>query len=172
MQMVRNRSMVDIKALKLAVVTPALTLIRQRTAIWNHFICAGWSGIVLWRRDTARRAMAAATVLTGYTGTLDNLLRASVTNSTVCFEQLQKQGYTRSRTTRRGAWLCSRAAGAGDIPQSVTKPIRCTGGASQKSLPSTSVSFYKHKIKQPLKSEFPFGDRIQWLFFWFSFYKQ
>ena len=37
---------------------------------------------------------ATATVLTGYSGIIDGLLRKGVTNSSVCFERLQKAGYT------------------------------------------------------------------------------
>lgn len=37
---------------------------------------------------------AEVTVLTGYTGFLDDLLRKNVTNAAVCFEQLQEHGYT------------------------------------------------------------------------------
>ena len=36
---------------------------------------------------------AQTTVLSGFTGTLDNLLKQSVTNSSVCFERLQDEGY-------------------------------------------------------------------------------
>ena len=42
---------------------------------------------------------AAETVLTGFTGVLDNLLRNNVTNSVVCYERLQEQGYQGSLTT-------------------------------------------------------------------------
>lgn len=37
---------------------------------------------------------AAKTVLTGFTGALDTLLRSGVTNSSVCMERLQSTGYT------------------------------------------------------------------------------
>lgn len=36
---------------------------------------------------------APATVLTGYTGVLDDLLKKGVSNSTVCFERIQEHGY-------------------------------------------------------------------------------
>ena len=42
---------------------------------------------------------AAITVLTGYTGTLDHLLHQGITNSAVCLERLQGEGYTGSLTT-------------------------------------------------------------------------
>lgn len=41
----------------------------------------------------------AHTVLGGYTGVLDNLLRNNVTNSVVCLERLQEQGFTGSLST-------------------------------------------------------------------------
>ena len=44
--------------------------------------------------NTGRKAIQ--TVLSGYTGVLDNLLRQSVTNSVVCLERLQEQGFTGS----------------------------------------------------------------------------
>lgn len=37
---------------------------------------------------------AAVTVLTGFTGIIDNLLRLGTTNSSVCFERLKENGYT------------------------------------------------------------------------------
>ena len=40
-----------------------------------------------------------ATVLTGYAGTLDALLKQGVRNSAVCFHRLQEVGYTGSQTT-------------------------------------------------------------------------
>lgn len=40
-----------------------------------------------------------ATVLTGYVGTLDALLKQGVRNSVVCFQRLQEVGYTGSQTT-------------------------------------------------------------------------
>ena len=42
---------------------------------------------------------ATATVLTGYSGIIDGLLRKGVTNSSVCFERLQEAGYTGGLTT-------------------------------------------------------------------------
>ena len=39
------------------------------------------------------------TVLSGYTGVLDNLLRSNVTNSAVCLERLQEQGFTGGLTS-------------------------------------------------------------------------
>ena len=44
---------------------------------------------------------AEVTVLTGYTGFLDDLLRKNVTNAAVCFEQLQEHGYTGGQTQVR-----------------------------------------------------------------------
>lgn len=41
---------------------------------------------------------AKKTVLTGYTGTIDNLLKSGVTNSRVCLEKIQAVGYTGSQT--------------------------------------------------------------------------
>lgn len=41
---------------------------------------------------------AEVTVLTGYTGVLDDLLRNNVSNSAVCLEQLRKHGYTGGQT--------------------------------------------------------------------------
>lgn len=40
-----------------------------------------------------------ATVLTGYTGTLDALLKQGIRNSSVCLQRLQEVGYTGSQTT-------------------------------------------------------------------------
>ena len=42
---------------------------------------------------------ATATVLTGYSGIIDGLLRKGVTNSSVCFERLREAGYTGGLTT-------------------------------------------------------------------------
>lgn len=42
---------------------------------------------------------ATSTVLTGYSGIIDGLLRKGVTNSSVCFERLQEAGYTGGLTT-------------------------------------------------------------------------
>lgn len=42
---------------------------------------------------------ATATILTGYSGIIDGLLRKGVTNSSVCFERLQEAGYTGGLTT-------------------------------------------------------------------------
>ena len=42
---------------------------------------------------------ATATVLTGYSGIIDGLLRKDVTNSSVCLERLQEAGYTGGLTT-------------------------------------------------------------------------
>ena len=42
---------------------------------------------------------AAHTVLSGYTGTVDDLLRRGVTNSQVIFERMAAQGYTGGLTT-------------------------------------------------------------------------
>ena len=42
---------------------------------------------------------AAATVLSGYTGMLDNLLRQGVQNAAVCFRRLQEAGYRGSQTS-------------------------------------------------------------------------
>ena len=42
---------------------------------------------------------SAHTVLTGFTGVLDNLLQNNVTNSVLCFERLQEQGYKGSLST-------------------------------------------------------------------------
>ena len=42
---------------------------------------------------------ATATVLTGYNGIIDGLLRKGVTNSSVCFERLLEAGYTGGLTT-------------------------------------------------------------------------
>ena len=42
---------------------------------------------------------AAATVLTGYSGIIDGLLRKGVNNSSVCFERLQEAGYTGGLTS-------------------------------------------------------------------------
>lgn len=44
---------------------------------------------------------AAVTVLTGYTGVIDDLLRRNITNAVVCFERITEQGYTGSLTTVR-----------------------------------------------------------------------
>lgn len=41
---------------------------------------------------------AETTVLSGFTGALDNLLRQGVTNSAVCFERLQDMGYAGGKT--------------------------------------------------------------------------
>ena len=41
----------------------------------------------------------AVTVLSGYTSILDNLLKAGVTNSSVCYDRLTEQGFTGSLTT-------------------------------------------------------------------------
>ena len=41
---------------------------------------------------------AETTVLSGFTGTLDNLLRQGVTNSAVCLQRLQEAGYTGGQT--------------------------------------------------------------------------
>lgn len=41
---------------------------------------------------------AEQTVLSGFTGDLDNMLRGGITNSTVCIERLQEKGYTGSLT--------------------------------------------------------------------------
>ena len=41
---------------------------------------------------------AAATVMDGFTGTLDHLLKQGVTNSVVCFERLQEMGYPGGQT--------------------------------------------------------------------------
>ena len=56
-----------------------------------------------WKRNgfkvlpsSANGRKADHTVLSGYTSVLDNLLRKSVTNSTVCFDKLTKFGYTGS----------------------------------------------------------------------------
>lgn len=38
------------------------------------------------------------TVLTGYTSVLDNLLKQSITNSSVCLERLRELGYTGGQT--------------------------------------------------------------------------
>ena len=42
---------------------------------------------------------AAATVLTGYTGLLDELLKSGVSNSSVCYDRLTTMGYTGSLST-------------------------------------------------------------------------
>ena len=39
------------------------------------------------------------TVLSGYTAVLDNLLRSSVTNSSVCYDHLKRLGYLGSQTS-------------------------------------------------------------------------
>lgn len=39
------------------------------------------------------------TVLTGFTGIIDDLLRKGVTNSSVCFDRLKENGYTGSKTS-------------------------------------------------------------------------
>ena len=44
---------------------------------------------------------AEVTVLTGYTGLLDDLLRKNVTNASVCFERLREHGYTGGQTQVR-----------------------------------------------------------------------
>ena len=44
---------------------------------------------------------AEVTVLTGYTGFLDDLLRKNVTNAAVCFERLQEHGYAGGQTQVR-----------------------------------------------------------------------
>ena len=44
---------------------------------------------------------AEVTVLTGYTGFLDDLLRKNVTNASVCFERLREHGYTGGQTQVR-----------------------------------------------------------------------
>ena len=44
---------------------------------------------------------AEVTVLTGYTGFLDDLLRRNVTNAAVCFERLREHGYTGGQTQVR-----------------------------------------------------------------------
>jgi len=41
---------------------------------------------------------AERTVLTGYSGALDDMLRNGITNSSVCFERLQQIGYSGSLT--------------------------------------------------------------------------
>lgn len=42
---------------------------------------------------------AATTVLTGYTGVIDGLLRKAVTNSVVCYERIREAGYSGSLTS-------------------------------------------------------------------------
>ena len=42
---------------------------------------------------------AASTVLTGYTGLLDELLKSGVSNSSVCYDRLTTMGYTGSLST-------------------------------------------------------------------------
>lgn len=42
---------------------------------------------------------APATLLSGYTGILDGLLKSGVTNSTVCLSRLRANGYTKGQTT-------------------------------------------------------------------------
>lgn len=42
---------------------------------------------------------ADVTVLTGFTGILDNLLRKGVTNSSVCYERIHEQGYNGSQSS-------------------------------------------------------------------------
>ena len=44
---------------------------------------------------------AEVTVLTGYTGLLDDLLRKNITNASVCFERLREHGYTGGQTQVR-----------------------------------------------------------------------
>ncbi len=44
---------------------------------------------------------AEVTVLSGYTGLLDDLLRRNVTNASVCFERLREHGYTGGQTQVR-----------------------------------------------------------------------
>ena len=41
---------------------------------------------------------ATTTVLSGYTGLLDDLLRKNVTNASVCYERLQEHGYSGGQT--------------------------------------------------------------------------
>lgn len=43
--------------------------------------------------------LSGRTVLTGYTGVIDNLLRAGVTNSSVCYDRIRQQGYQGSVST-------------------------------------------------------------------------
>ncbi len=42
---------------------------------------------------------AETTVLTGYTGIIDDLLRKGIVNSSVCFDRLRENGYTGSKTS-------------------------------------------------------------------------
>ena len=46
-----------------------------------------------------RGKKAAVTVITGYTGTIDDLLSKGVANSAVCFERIRAQGYAGGITT-------------------------------------------------------------------------
>lgn len=72
---------------------------------------------------------ATATVLTGYSGIIDGLLRKGVTNSSVCFERLQEAGYTGGLTTVK---LISLITGILSRPSVSSLPLRETGDADIK----------------------------------------
>ena len=67
---------------------------------------------------------ATATVLTGYSGIIDGLLRKGVTNSSVCFERLQVSRPSVSS-------LPLRETGDADIKLPLGNPIRWTGALSR-----------------------------------------
>ena len=50
-------------------------------------------------QHAAKGRKSPATLLSGYTGLLDGLLRSGVTNSAVCLSRLKENGYTGSQTT-------------------------------------------------------------------------